>query len=49
MVIARELQFGDQSKCDEAELLSHEIGRMLSALSNYLTERVKSGELTTEN
>jgi four helix bundle protein len=49
MIIARELHFGDKSKCDEAEMLSHEIGRMLSALSKYLTQKIGTGKLTTEN
>jgi hypothetical protein len=28
---------------------SHEVGKMLSALSNYLTEKIRSGELTTDH
>ena len=49
LVIARQLRFGDESTCTAAEALSHEIGRMLTALSNYLTEKMTSKELTTDN
>ena len=54
LVIARELRFGDRSKCDEIEARTHEIGRMLTALSRYLTDQIgaaKAGtaKLTTEN
>ncbi|HWB33296.1 MAG TPA: four helix bundle protein [Acidobacteriaceae bacterium] len=49
LVISRELELGDRTQCDELEDLSEEIGRMLSALSRYLTREIKSRELTTEN
>jgi four helix bundle protein len=40
LVIARRLGFGEQMKCDEIEARSHEIGRMLTGLSNYLTTQI---------
>lgn len=49
LVIARELRFGDRSKCDEIEKLTHEIGKMLSALSKYLTDQIQAGSLTPHN
>jgi four helix bundle protein len=42
LVIARELRLGDRAKCDEIESLTHEIGRMLSALGKYLTNEIKA-------
>jgi four helix bundle protein len=42
LVIARELQLGDETKCDEIECRTHEIGRMLSALGKYLTAQIKA-------
>jgi four helix bundle protein len=41
LVIARELEFGDRAICEQIECRSHELGRMLSALSKYLTEQIK--------
>jgi four helix bundle protein len=41
LVIARQLEFGDQMKCEKLEALSQEIGKMLSALSKYLTNEIR--------
>ena len=49
IVIASQLRFGDPEKCEAVEMRSHEVGKMLSALSNYLTEKIRSGELTTDH
>jgi four helix bundle protein len=49
LVIARQLGFGEAPTCEAAEVLSREIGRMLAALSNYLTESIKLKEPTTEH
>ena len=49
LVIARELRFGDVHKCDEVETMSHEFGKMLSGLSEYLTDKISSRELTTDH
>jgi four helix bundle protein len=38
--IARRLKFGDVKRCDQAEALSHEVGKMLSGLSLF-TDRIK--------
>ena len=39
--IARRLRFGRQDRIDEAEVLSNEIGQMLSGLVKYLSAREK--------
>ena len=49
LVIARELQLGDRSKCDALDALTVEVGKMLSALAEYLTREIRSKELRTEN
>jgi len=56
LVIAGQLRFGDPAKCEAAEKLSHEVGRMLGSLSNYLTAQIKTAasgpkqpQLTTDN
>jgi four helix bundle protein len=49
LTIARELKFGDETICDEIDALSSEIGKMLSALGQYLTREIMSKKLTTEN
>src|SRR5580692_10232849 len=49
LVIARQLGFGEAPTCEAAEVLSREIGRMLAALSNYLTGSIKLKEPTTEH
>ena len=41
LVIARELGFGEGSKRERLEALSQEIGKMLSALSKYLTDEIR--------
>jgi four helix bundle protein len=41
LVLSFELKFGDPRKIKEAEQMSHEIGKMLSALSDYLAEPVE--------
>jgi four helix bundle protein len=45
LVIAQKLKFGSEASLQKAEALSHEIGRMLSKLSDFLGNRI----LTTEN
>jgi four helix bundle protein len=49
LVIARRLRLGNDEKYEAAELLSHEVGKMLSGLSKYLTNQIRSSVLTTEN
>ncbi len=54
LLIAGQLRFGDHAKCEAAEKLSHEVGRMLGSLSNYLTAQIKAAAsrakpLSTDN
>ena len=54
LVIAEQLGFGNRGKHEKVEAISQEIGKMLSALSKYLTEEIrlsvtKNRELRTEN
>jgi four helix bundle protein len=51
LVIARRLSFGEQEKCDKAEALSHEVGKMLNGLGQYLKDRIRSEQqkLTPDN
>ena len=49
LVIARSLGFGDSVLIDEAESLSHEVGKMIYALLESLKESASHGELTTDN
>jgi four helix bundle protein len=49
LVIARRLRFGDDQKTENAEMLSHEIGKMLSGLSQYLTDGIDGDNRSTDN
>jgi four helix bundle protein len=49
LVIAQQLRFGDAQKSANAEALSQEVGKMLSGLSEYLTAKIRSSELTTDH
>ncbi len=40
LLIARRLQYGSGQKCDVLDALSVEIGKMLTALSKYLTREI---------
>jgi four helix bundle protein len=42
LIIARRLCFGDPAQRDQCEALSGEIGKMLSGLSQYLADRIRS-------
>ncbi len=46
LVLSRRLRFGDAEKCEKAEALSHDIHKMLSGLSGYLTEKIHAASLT---
>lgn len=48
LLIARRLQFRSDDCCDEVESLSNEVGKMLSALSQYLTREIHA-QRTTSN
>ena len=41
LLISRELGFGDEEACETVETLSNEVGRMLTALSAYLTREIR--------
>jgi four helix bundle protein len=43
LLIARHLRFGDSDISGEVEALSNEVGRMLTALSKYLTREIGAG------
>lgn len=45
MVIAARLSFGEKTKLDKAEKLSHEVGQMLSGLATFLVTTKR----TTDN
>jgi four helix bundle protein len=49
LVIAKSLGFGKQVLIDEAESLSHEVGKMIYALLKSLKEPASHRQLTTEN
>jgi four helix bundle protein len=52
LLIARRLQLRGQESCDAVEALSNEIGKMLTALGQYLTREIKaagSRQLSTNN
>jgi hypothetical protein len=49
LVLARSLGFGNSVLIDEAESLSHEVGKMIYALLESLKESASHGQLTTEN
>jgi len=49
LLIARRLRFGDEQRNENAEVLSHEIGKMLSGLSQYLTDGIDGDNRSTEN
>ncbi len=42
LVIANRLRFAPEPEIAKAEALSHDIGRMLSGLSNYLTAQIRA-------
>ncbi len=46
LIIARRLGFGDQEQCERAEALSQKVGRMLSGLSKYLSDRIRKESQT---
>ena len=46
LVIAGRMGFGSSAKLDRAEALSHEVGKMLAGLGQYLSKPAKK---TTEN
>jgi four helix bundle protein len=48
LVITTRMHFAANEKVKEAESVSHEVGRMLSGLADYLTKPPKS-QLTTDN
>jgi four helix bundle protein len=40
LVIARRLNFGDATKLENVDVLSQEIGKMLTGLSQYLADKI---------
>ena len=42
LLIARRLQFGSHESCDAIEALSNEVGKMLTALGQYLTREIRA-------
>ncbi len=42
LLIARRLQFRSRESCDTVEALSNEIGKMLTALGQYLTREIRA-------
>jgi four helix bundle protein len=46
LTIANRLQFGDSKKNQAAEILSIQIGKMLSSLSRYLTAEIQANRST---
>jgi four helix bundle protein len=49
LVIAQQLDFGNAQQSEKVGALSQEIGKMLSGLSEYLTAKINSSELTTDH
>jgi hypothetical protein len=49
LVIARSLGFGNSKRIDEAESLSHEVGKMIYALLESLKKPAVQSILTTDN
>jgi four helix bundle protein len=49
LVISRRLRFGNEERCEAVEILSQEVGKMLSGLNEYLTDQIKSHLLRTDN
>ena len=49
MIIAGRLGFGSEENRVKAELLSQEIGKMLSGLGQYLTDRIRLEKLKTDH
>jgi four helix bundle protein len=50
LLIARRLQYASEQKCDVLDALSDEIGKMLTALSQYLTREItRAVEITPNN
>ena len=47
LLIARRLQYASGQKCDVLDALSDEIGKMLTALSKYLTREITRAVGTT--
>ncbi len=41
LTISRNLGFADTEKCERAEALSQDVGRMLSGLSKYLSDQIR--------
>ena len=46
LVIANRLQFGDRKKAEAAEVLSVQVGKMLSGLSAYLAREIRANHST---
>ena len=44
LVISMRLLYGDKQKCERAETLSQDVGRMLSGLAAYLTDRIPNNK-----
>ena len=49
LIISRRLGFGNVESCERAEALSQQVGRILSGLSKYLSDRVRKESLPTTN
>jgi four helix bundle protein len=49
LVISRRLRLGNDDRCEAVETLSQEVGKMLSGLDEYLTDKIRAHPLTTEN
>ncbi|HTH52776.1 MAG TPA: four helix bundle protein [Edaphobacter sp.] len=49
LIIARRLEFGDQTQLSAAETLSIEIGKMLGGLSAYLAREIQEQSLKPSN
>lgn len=49
LVISRQLHYGDGGKCTEVEALAHEVGKILSGLSQYLTDKINSSGRATDH
>ena len=46
LLIARRLRYASGEKCDVLDGLSDEVGKMLTALSKYLTQEIRAAALT---
>ena len=47
LIICHRLQYGTEESYRTVRTLSNEVGKMLSALSKYLTKEIKSGATTS--